>query len=596
MRAHSAYLKQSCPFIKELLKDASIPNEEDLLIIVPDFKLEIVSLFLEFIYTGKTILGPRNFEKMKNFGFKQLGFFMMLNWNIRLEKVPGANPNITIHSEGNTTIDINTVDSGSDSSNEIASTVESHFVVPKPHQTSALKKSQTCAKPQLNATGDTTIDLDESHFIEDKTSSNKNDHRAKFVVTTGSQNTSGRSQFNATANTTMDLDESHFIEDKPSSNKNFNRAKIIAEIQQKEQEELNTTTASEVSHYIFQTTIQELKKSQENNGIGYPNEIVKENECNVSTFSDVSHFVFPKAPSRIVTNPKVLTHESNFQNKKQINAESENNVSSISDVSGFVVPQALIKAKHIRNLTGKTTHKRKMDPVIEEPLQTKSDIVEPQAEALRQESKAIPVNKRKQTPSASVSKKIKSKNKSNKKCSFNNLESQTLIENQILVEKPMASNNANKNPDEEKKKRNPSTKMKESIETKEQKSTKKEEKKLNTVTSFRKQCDLCKLHLGTFKLLKDHYIKVHHILKPFVCKVCGKNFFSKAHIDAHLKGVHLGDKPYECLQCDAKFFHGGHLKRHVKGVHLKMKPFTCDLCHGCFSEKSSLKTHLRVMH
>ena len=57
------------------------------ILIIPDYKISIVTSFLEMIYTGNTCVETdKDFEEMKQFGFKLLGFFIGLNMNVQLEK------------------------------------------------------------------------------------------------------------------------------------------------------------------------------------------------------------------------------------------------------------------------------------------------------------------------------------------------------------------------------------------------------------------------------------------------------------------------------------------------------------------------------
>lgn len=56
------------------------------ILIIPDYKISIVTSFLEMIYTGNTWLeSDSDISEMKEFGFKLLGFFMGLNMNVKIE-------------------------------------------------------------------------------------------------------------------------------------------------------------------------------------------------------------------------------------------------------------------------------------------------------------------------------------------------------------------------------------------------------------------------------------------------------------------------------------------------------------------------------
>ena len=66
--------------------DSAEPPEL-LLLLVPDVNVGVVAKFLELLYVGTTTMeDPSEFDQMKEFCNAQLGFFMLLNWNIQIEK------------------------------------------------------------------------------------------------------------------------------------------------------------------------------------------------------------------------------------------------------------------------------------------------------------------------------------------------------------------------------------------------------------------------------------------------------------------------------------------------------------------------------
>ena len=86
VKAHSQIIKSKCPLIAKIIKEEMLRESENHLILVEDFTSEIVSKFIEILYTGEiAISSPEQFEEIKEFGFKQLGFFMEINWNIFVE-------------------------------------------------------------------------------------------------------------------------------------------------------------------------------------------------------------------------------------------------------------------------------------------------------------------------------------------------------------------------------------------------------------------------------------------------------------------------------------------------------------------------------
>lgn len=134
-----------------------------------------------------------------------------------------------------------------------------------------------------------------------------------------------------------------------------------------------------------------------------------------------------------------------------------------------------------------------------------------------------------------------------------------------------------------------------------------------------KQCG--KGFVYSFGLTK-HLQMVHSRIKPFVCQVCNKGFFSKRDVEAHIR-IHTGEKPFHCNLCEKKFarrtelnvhlrWHNGekrhwcpfcgkgfldinNLKRH-KYTHTGEKPHSCPHCPKHFTQSGHLKKHVRNVH
>ncbi|XP_060902934.1 mucin-2 isoform X2 [Labrus mixtus] len=134
-----------------------------------------------------------------------------------------------------------------------------------------------------------------------------------------------------------------------------------------------------------------------------------------------------------------------------------------------------------------------------------------------------------------------------------------------------------------------------------------------------KQCG--KGFVYSFGLTK-HLQIVHGRIKPFVCQVCNKGFFSKRDVEAHIR-IHTGEKPFHCNLCEKKFarrtelnmhlrWHNGekrhwcpycgkgfldlnNLKRH-KYTHTGEKPHSCPHCPKNFSQSGHLKKHVKNVH
>ncbi|GAB1296131.1 Predicted gene 12258 [Apodemus speciosus] len=80
--------------------------------------------------------------------------------------------------------------------------------------------------------------------------------------------------------------------------------------------------------------------------------------------------------------------------------------------------------------------------------------------------------------------------------------------------------------------------------------------------------------------------------KRYVCNVCGKAFYKRAHLHAHQR-THTGEKPYDCQECGKSFRLKSFLVVHQR-IHTGEKPFACDTCGKRFKQRSSLYTHIRI--
>ncbi|XP_031210047.1 zinc finger protein 260-like [Mastomys coucha] len=80
--------------------------------------------------------------------------------------------------------------------------------------------------------------------------------------------------------------------------------------------------------------------------------------------------------------------------------------------------------------------------------------------------------------------------------------------------------------------------------------------------------------------------------KRYVCNVCGKAFYKRAHLHAHQR-THTGEKPYDCKECGKSFRLKSFLVVHQR-IHTGEKPFACGTCGKSFKQRTSLYTHIRI--
>ena len=110
-------------------------------------------------------------------------------------------------------------------------------------------------------------------------------------------------------------------------------------------------------------------------------------------------------------------------------------------------------------------------------------------------------------------------------------------------------------------------------------------------------CNICNKWYSFKVQLKNHKKFVHEGIREEVCDKCGKGFFTKCKLKAHLGTVHDVEAfKYNCHLCTKTFGTKYNLDTHVAGVHEKVR-FECEFCENLsFSQKASLSTHIKRVH
>ncbi|KAK3600189.1 hypothetical protein CHS0354_029957 [Potamilus streckersoni] len=85
-----------------------------------------------------------------------------------------------------------------------------------------------------------------------------------------------------------------------------------------------------------------------------------------------------------------------------------------------------------------------------------------------------------------------------------------------------------------------------------------------------------------------------HILKPFVCTVCGKRSKWRTDIIKHMR-IHTGEKPYNCELCGKPFANSSAYHVHMRG-HKGENLHHCKDCNLGFVDKAKYNRHMKVTH
>ncbi|XP_077570054.1 uncharacterized protein LOC144194704 [Stigmatopora nigra] len=109
---------------------------------------------------------------------------------------------------------------------------------------------------------------------------------------------------------------------------------------------------------------------------------------------------------------------------------------------------------------------------------------------------------------------------------------------------------------------------------------------------LRNQCGYCGRVLSGGCALESH-VSLHTGYRPYRCVMCGKTFPDGKGLRRHAR-VHSTGRMHICQQCGKGFVYGFGLTKHVQMVHGKIKPFVCQICNKSFFTKRDVETHIRV--
>ncbi|XP_055625770.1 zinc finger protein 572-like [Toxorhynchites rutilus septentrionalis] len=107
-------------------------------------------------------------------------------------------------------------------------------------------------------------------------------------------------------------------------------------------------------------------------------------------------------------------------------------------------------------------------------------------------------------------------------------------------------------------------------------------------------CEICSKGFYTSNKLRSHISSVHHKERNFRCEICGKAFSMKKTLNAHMMS-HLAEKSHVCTMCSKSFLFRWALAKHER-THTGERPFVCTLdgCGKSFASSSNLRQHQKT--
>ncbi|XP_034045258.1 mucin-2 isoform X2 [Thalassophryne amazonica] len=109
---------------------------------------------------------------------------------------------------------------------------------------------------------------------------------------------------------------------------------------------------------------------------------------------------------------------------------------------------------------------------------------------------------------------------------------------------------------------------------------------------LKNQCGECGRVLSSQSSLENH-VRVHSGSRPFICKLCGKSFPNLKGLKRHI-GVHRNGKIHICPHCGKGFVYRFGLTKHILMVHSRIKPFVCQICSRGFFSRRDVEAHIRI--
>lgn len=96
-------------------------------------------------------------------------------------------------------------------------------------------------------------------------------------------------------------------------------------------------------------------------------------------------------------------------------------------------------------------------------------------------------------------------------------------------------------------------------------------------------------HHAQHKSIVTKHNQSHANSKPFVCKICFKQFLSSHHLGCHSRD-HAKQFPFRCSKCGRRFDDKTKHKSHTEHC----KPFKCNICGISFGYKHHVERHMIV--
>ncbi len=111
-------------------------------------------------------------------------------------------------------------------------------------------------------------------------------------------------------------------------------------------------------------------------------------------------------------------------------------------------------------------------------------------------------------------------------------------------------------------------------------------------SDFKLTCEICERGF-LYKSQLEAHMNRHYGIRPFECAFCGRKYFNSGDLARHVAACGQ-EKSEHCDLCSKSFACKKYLREHIKSTHRMGKPYICTVCGREFYYRSAILTHMKT--